>query len=76
VESAVKAVMIIDDLGKVLAHARAKGFDVEDPDLGDVLPRLITFPKQRVSVFLKVAPLADQTVLYQTILGALEGFGS
>jgi len=75
-ERAIQAVMIIDDLGKVLAHARAKGFDVEDQDLGDVLPRLVTFPKQGVSVFLKVSPQADQNVLYKTILGALEGYGS
>jgi hypothetical protein len=77
VESSIQAVMIIDDLGKVLAHARADAFDLEEQDPEEVLPSLLTFPDHHVSVFLRAAPSsADPHSVYKTILGTLDGFGN
>jgi len=77
VESSVQAVMIIDSLGKVLAHARSEGFDIETEGSVDVQPRLLTFPDQEVSVFVKVTPaLEDYDRLYKAILGTLKGYES
>ena len=77
VECSIQAVMIIDDLGKVLAHARADGFAYEEQDQGETVPSLLRFPDHHVSVFLKAAPSpADPNNVYRTILGTLEGYGN
>ena len=72
----IQAVMIIDDLGEVLAHARAEGFDVENEGLDDALPSLLSFPDHKVLVFLRLPSVADPTSLYESVLGKLEGYGN
>jgi hypothetical protein len=67
----VRATMIINDNGVILARARNEEFTESDEIPGDVVPRLIHLPRHGISIFVRLAPTASEEAIHNRIASIL-----
>jgi hypothetical protein len=71
IEPMIRALIIISNDGKVLAHARRPHSEADEEDPSDV-PDLMNFPDQDVSIFVKRQQRSDPRYLYKRLSKAMD----
>jgi hypothetical protein len=72
-EDTLKAIMIVNDLGKVLGHARGSGYTIGMESTYSEQPSYLAIPENALSVFMLVSPEADLRLLKGRVAKAIRG---
>ncbi len=68
----MRAMMLVDYKGKVLAHGRAARFDVDDVHPENGTSMLVSLPRLRMVAYLRLDPSASRASVFAKVNGVLD----